>query len=66
MNATCETITNDFDSMIPALQAGRFDVIIAAMSITDERRQSIAFSDGYFAMAISATRRASRCSMARP
>ncbi len=48
MNATCETVTNDFDSMIPALQAGRFDAIMAAMSITDERRQSISFSNGYF------------------
>ena len=48
MGASCEIVTNDFDSMIPALNAGKFDAIMAAMSITDERRQRINFSKPYF------------------
>jgi polar amino acid transport system substrate-binding protein len=38
----------EFDSLIPALTADRIDVIAAAMTITDERRQTIAFSDPYW------------------
>lgn len=45
---TCEFVQNEFDSMIPNLQAGNFDVIMAGMSITDERRESIAFTDAYY------------------
>jgi len=48
MGASCEIVTNDFDSMIPALNAGKFDAIMAAMSITDERSQRINFSKPYF------------------
>lgn len=45
---TCEVITNDWDSIIPNLLAGNYDVIMAGMSITDERRESINFSQEYF------------------
>ncbi|MDP4160009.1 MAG: basic amino acid ABC transporter substrate-binding protein [Bacillota bacterium] len=37
-----------FDGLIPALQAGKYDAIISAMTITDERSKSIQFSDKYF------------------
>jgi octopine/nopaline transport system substrate-binding protein len=47
LEATCEWITQDFNGMIPALQGGRFDVIMASMSITDERRKTIDFSVPY-------------------
>ncbi|ANU21163.1 glutamine ABC transporter substrate-binding protein [Planococcus plakortidis] len=38
----------DFGGIIPALQAGQLDVAIAGMSITDERKEIVDFSDPYF------------------
>ena len=37
-----------FGSLIASVQAGKADVISAAMSITEERSRNIAFSDPYF------------------
>lgn len=48
MKASCTLVQQDFDGMIPALQARKFDLIIASMSITDERRKSVDFSDKYY------------------
>ena len=50
----CTWTTNDWDSIIPNLQSGNYDAIIAGMSITDERLKVIAFSDNYFPPAASA------------
>ncbi len=36
-----------FTGLIPALQTGKIDLIISSMTATDERRQSISFSDPY-------------------
>lgn len=44
----CEWVQNEWDSIIPNLQAGNYDVIMAGMSITDERRETIDFSEAYF------------------
>ncbi|MEZ0168156.1 lysine/arginine/ornithine ABC transporter substrate-binding protein [Microvirga sp. TS319] len=47
MKMKCEIVAQDWDGMIPALNAKKFDAIMDAMTITDERRKSIAFSDRY-------------------
>ena len=44
---TCEWVTNEWDSIIPNLVSGNYDVIIAGMSITDERDEVIDFSQNY-------------------
>ncbi|OAB44573.1 ABC transporter substrate-binding protein/permease [Paenibacillus glacialis] len=37
-----------FDSLLSALQSGRVDMVISGMTPTEERRQSIDFSDNYY------------------
>ena len=49
MKVECKIIAQDWDGMIPGLQAGKFDVIMDGMSITDERKKSIDFTKPYSA-----------------
>jgi len=48
MKVECVFVQAEFDAMIPALRAKKFDAIVASMSITDERRKSVDFSDKYY------------------
>lgn len=48
MNADCEVISQDWDGLIPGLNAKKFDAAIAGMSITPERKEVVDFSDPYF------------------
>ena len=49
MNETCDYVEVAWEGLIPALQAKNIDVIWAAMSITEERRKVLSFSDPYYA-----------------
>lgn len=47
MKIECKFIAQDWDGMIAGLNAGKFDIIMDAMSITPEREQQIGFSRPY-------------------
>jgi len=47
MKAKCTYIKQDWDGIIPALMARKFDAIIATMDITEERLKKVAFTHKY-------------------
>ena len=51
---TCEWVTTDWDGIIPNLQSGNYDAIIAGMNITAERAEVLAFTQNYIPPATSA------------
>ncbi|WP_431824122.1 ABC transporter substrate-binding protein [Burkholderia sp. F1] len=48
LSAKCVWIENDFDGMIPALKARKFDGVLSSMSMTPARQEQIAFSAKLF------------------
>ena len=48
MGADCTFEKQDWDGIIPALNKRKFDAIVASMSITDERKKAVDFSEHYY------------------
>lgn len=48
IKAECTFSNQAFNSLIPSVQIGKFDAIISAMSVTDERKQQVNFTNSYY------------------
>ncbi|WP_213879783.1 ABC transporter substrate-binding protein [Pseudomonas sp. dw_358] len=48
MKVKCVWVEQEFDGLIPALKVRKIDAILSSMSITDERKQSVDFSNKYY------------------
>lgn len=48
VKAKCVWVENDFDGMIPALKAKKFDGVLSSMSMTPQREEQIAFTKKLF------------------
>lgn len=47
MNVKPKFVAQEFSGLIPGLQKGKFDVLVSQVTITDERKKAIDFSDPY-------------------
>jgi ABC-type amino acid transport substrate-binding protein len=47
MGVTCQFVAQDWEGILPALHAGRFDAVMTGMSVTEERKRTLAFTRPY-------------------
>lgn len=48
MKTKCAMVQQEWDGMIPALNASKFDMIVASMSINEKRKKAVNFSKPYY------------------
>jgi arginine/ornithine transport system substrate-binding protein len=48
VGAECTLVQQEWDGMMPALNAKKFDMIVASMTISEERKKAADFSDPYY------------------
>lgn len=48
MKVQCQIVPQDWDGLIPALNANKFDAILSSMQVTPERQKAVDFSDKYY------------------
>lgn len=48
MGAECEIAAQDWDGIIPALLAHKYDAVIASVNITEDRQKVVAFTKPYY------------------
>jgi octopine/nopaline transport system substrate-binding protein len=47
MRTECEWIAQDWAGLFPGLNAGKFDLVMASVGVTDKRRETLGFSNYY-------------------
>ncbi len=52
MKAECAFVRQEWEGLIPALLADRFDAIVSSMSITERRRRLVAFTERYYSSGV--------------
>ncbi len=52
MKVACTLVRQNWEGLIPALLAGKFDAIVSSMSITEKRRRWVAFTDKYYSSVV--------------
>ncbi|GLS22163.1 amino acid ABC transporter [Labrys miyagiensis] len=48
MQAQCSIEAANWDALIPALNAGKYDAVVSSMAITEDRKRQVAFTDKYY------------------
>lgn len=50
MGVTCEWVEQEWDGIVPGLMSRNYDAIMSSMTINDERREQVLFSEPYITM----------------